>query len=313
MQPAVPEDSSQPIAAPCPDTASKGRYAPQAQSLGYTPQPMSAILIHAIAAALYGGLAALIWQTYWRGKGPSERLILTTRGLLLVALALHAITLHRDLFASAGLHMGFAQALSVTLWLAVAIYWVQSFFVPLDAMQAFILPLAAVAVFLPAVFRGFVAGEESANLGYRLHLVCAMAAYSLFTIAALHGIFMSMIEKRLHRTSLRGVLAQVPPLLTMERVLFRIIGAGFILLTLVLITGIFFSEEVFGRALRLDHKTVFGVLSWFIFAGLIFGRWRYGWRGRTALRWILAGFLSLLLAYVGSRFVLEVVLGRTHV
>jgi ABC-type uncharacterized transport system permease subunit len=97
----------------------------------------------------------------------------------------------------------------------------------------------------------------------------------------------------------------------METLLFRIITAGFVLLTLTLVSGIVFSEELFGKAMRFNHKTVFGILSWLIFAALLGGRLRYGWRGRIAVRWTLAGFLMLVLAYVGSKFVLEVVLGRT--
>ena len=105
-------------------------------------------------------------------------------------------------------------------------------------------------------------------------------------------------------------LAALPPLLTMERLLFRVILAGFAFLTLTLLTGIVFSETLFGRAMKFDHKTVFAVASWFIFAALLAGRYFYGWRGRPALRWTLAGFVALLLAYVGSRFVLEVILRR---
>ena len=104
--------------------------------------------------------------------------------------------------------------------------------------------------------------------------------------------------------------ASLPPLLTLERLLFRLIGAAFVLLTLTLATGIIFSESLFGRPLRFDHKSVFAVVSWLTFAALLVGRHFYGWRGRTALRWTLAGFVLLLLAYIGSRFVLEVVLGR---
>jgi ABC-type uncharacterized transport system permease subunit len=255
----------------------------------------------------------MVWRTHWSTSPVSDGTAAAMRFALIAPLVLHGITLYNDLFAHAELRFGFSQALSAMMWLAVGIYWVESFFLRLDALQAFVLPLAAVAVFLPALFHGFFAPEQENNFGYRLHLVSAMAAYSLFTIAAVHASFMAMMEKRLHRGSLRGVLAQVPPLLTMERLLFRMIGAGFVLLTIAVVTGVFFSEEVFGRALRFDHKTVFAILSWFIFAGLLLGRWRYGWRGRTALHWILAGFLSLLLAYVGSRFVFEVILGRTPV
>jgi len=109
---------------------------------------------------------------------------------------------------------------------------------------------------------------------------------------------------------LPAALQKLPPLLTMETLLFRIITAGFVLLTLTLATGIIFTEELFGKAMRLNHKTVFGILSWFIFAALLGGRQFYGWRGRIAVRWTLTGFLMLVLAYVGSKFVLEVILGR---
>jgi ABC-type uncharacterized transport system permease subunit len=153
-----------------------------------------------------------------------------------------------------------------------------------------------------------------------------MLAYSLFTIGALHAMLMALLEGTLHGGKRRdgagqgphaggagllaGPLSSLPPLLTLERLLFRILGLGFVLLTLTLATGALFSEEVFGKAFRFNHKTLFAVISWLIFAALLAGRWRYGWRGRKALRWTLGGFVTLLLAYAGSRFVLEVVLGR---
>jgi ABC-type uncharacterized transport system permease subunit len=118
------------------------------------------------------------------------------------------------------------------------------------------------------------------------------------------------MERRLHGGAIAGPLAALPPLLTMERLLFRVILAGFAFLTLTVATGIVFSETLFGKVMKFDHKTVFAIASWFIFAALLAGRHFYGWRGRTALRWTLAGFVALLLAYVGSRFVLEVILQR---
>jgi ABC-type uncharacterized transport system permease subunit len=123
-------------------------------------------------------------------------------------------------------------------------------------------------------------------------------------------LLMALLERRLHDGTLPRVLQQMPPLLTMEKLLFRIIWAGFILLTLTLVSGVIYSEELLGKAARFNHKTVFGVLSWIIFAALLSGRTIYGWRGRVAVRWTLAGFLALVLAYIGSRFVLEVILGR---
>src|SRR5260221_11008753 len=132
----------------------------------------------------------------------------------------------------------------------------------------------------------------------------------MFTIAALQAILMTLMERRAHSRALARPLAAPPPLHRMEQLLFRVILAGFLFLTLTLVTGIVFSETLFGRAMKFDPKTVFAVASWFIFAALLAGRYFYGWRGRTALRWTLAGFVALLLAYVGSRFVLEVILRR---
>jgi ABC-type uncharacterized transport system permease subunit len=115
----------------------------------------------------------------------------------------------------------------------------------------------------------------------------------------------------LHNARFSRLLSGLPPLLTMEALLFRLISIAFVLLTLTLASGVLFSEALFGQAFRVDHKTVFAFVSWFLFGGLLVGRRLWGWRGRLALRWTLAGFVALMLAYVGSRFVIEVVLHRT--
>ena len=217
------------------------------------------------------------------------------------------------MFAQNDLRFGFAYALSAMLWLAVLFYWLESFFYDLDVMQPPALALAALMVPLTALFPGrAAAGAYAASFEFRLHLVLAMLAYSLFTIAILHALLMAAVERRLHRKDgAAGVtMGPLPPLLTLERLLFRLIGAAFLMLTLTLATGIVFSETLFGRAMRFDHKTVFAVLSWLTFGLLLGGRRLYGWRGRTALRWTLSGFVLLILAYIGSRFVLEVILGR---
>lgn len=283
---------------------------------------MPPILLHAVAALLYAALAAHFWRTRWRAPAPRTAGIARwERAAILAPFALHTWLLYQELFAAPGLRFGFGQALSVTLWLAVLIYWFESRYVNLDGMQALVLPVAAVCVLLPGLFPGLESPAYASSLGFRAHLLLAMLAYSLFTIGALHALLMALLERKLHRGvtpevpgqggPLVGPLASLPPLLTLERLLFRILAAGFVLLTLTLATGVIFSEEVFGRALRFNHKTVFAILSWLIFGALLVGRWRYGWRGRRALRWTIAGFVALLLAYVGSRFVLEVILGRS--
>jgi ABC-type uncharacterized transport system permease subunit len=288
------------------------------------------IVIHAVtaaAAAAYAALAWHFWRTRWQappvGTAASSGPRPWERAALLVPLALHAFLLYSELFAPPELRFGFAQALSTMLWLAVLFYWFESLFYNLDGMQPPALALAALAVPLPALFPGRASGALATSFEFKLHLVMAMLAYSLFTLAILHALLMALLERRLHGSAaargaealegagpLTGPLGALPPLLTLERLLFRMITAAFVLLTLTLASGIVFSESLFGRALRFDHKTLFAVLSWVTFALLLAGRYLYGWRGRVALRWTLTGFVMLLLAYIGSRFVLEVLLGR---
>lgn len=229
---------------------------------------------------------------------------------LAAGLALHAVTLKLSIFDGQLMHFGFAIALSVMLWLALMLYWIESFYARMEGLQVLGLPLAALCALLPALVPEQHVLVNAASPAFRFHFLSAMLAYSLFTLAALHALLMAAAERNLHRGRLSPVLAGLPPLLTMETLLFRLIHVAFALLTLTLASGVLFSEALFGKALDLNHKTLFAVLSWLIFAALLLGRHLRGWRGRLALRWTLAGFAALLLAYVGTRFVLEVMLGR---
>ena len=285
---------------------------------------MPDILLYALTSLLYAALGWHFWTTRWRAGaesaagGEGTGIVSWERLAILAPLCLHSYLLYAELLAAAELHFGFSQALSVMLWLTVLIYWAESLIYDVKGMQALVLPLAAVCAILPAFFAGPETPAYTQTFQFRVHLLVAMLAYSLFTIAALHAALMTVLERRLHGgrlagaagESLAGPWASLPPLMTLEALLFRIITLGFVLLTLTLGTGFLFSEELFGKAVRFNHKTVFGVISWFIFAALLVGRYGWGWRGRTALRWTLAGFVALLLAYVGSMFVLEVILGK---
>lgn len=278
---------------------------------------MAPILLHAITAALYALLAWYFWRTRW-GAGASlpagtaqAKRPGWERAAILAPLLLHAALLYQVLFQVEELRFGFGQALSVMLWLAVLMYWMESQFFSLDGMQPLLLGAGAACSLLPLAFPGLVTPPYAQSIEFRLHLTLAMFAYSLFTIAALHALLMTLLERRLHGHAIAGPLAALPPLLTMETILFRLIAIGFALLTLTLLTGFAFSETLFQQPMKFSHKTLFAVISWFIFAALLTGRYLHGWRGRKALRWTLAGFGTLLLAYIGSRFVLEAVLGRT--
>jgi len=267
------------------------------------------IVIHGIASAAYLFLAWHFWNTRWRVAAvprPWER------AAVLAPLALHAWLVYSGILAAAELRFGFAQALSVMMFLAALMVWLEAFFYPVEALYPLVLAAAAICAPLPAFFAGRLspdAGSFAQSFEFRLHLVFGMLAYSLFTVAMLHALLIAKVERRLHGAP--GLaLGQLPPLLTLERLVFMLIGAAFAVLTATLVIGIAYSEAFIGRALRFEHKTVFVILSWLIFGLLLAGRWRYGWRGRTALRWTLTGFVLLMLGYPGSRFVLEVLLHR---
>ena len=275
---------------------------------------MQGILPYLVSALLYAAMGAYFWQRHWSAAAemppaPDSRRGVERAGVLLL-LGVHAAVLFGTMFSGSTLRIGVGDAISAILWLTVLIYWLGGLFYRLEGLQALIMPAAAVATLLPAVFPAARPLPNTELLAFKLHLLISMLAYSLFTIASLHVLLMAMLEKRLHRGTLPAGLRMLPPLLTMEILLFRIIWAGFIMLSLTLASGVVFSEEVFGRAARFSHKTVFGIVSWFVFGALLFGRHFHGWRGRVAVRWTLAGFLLLVLAYLGSKFVVEVLLGR---
>jgi ABC-type uncharacterized transport system permease subunit len=142
-----------------------------------------------------------------------------------------------------------------------------------------------------------------------VHLAFGVACYGLFGTAVVHAWFMTRAESRMrHAEDPHSGL----PLLTLERLTYRVVAAGFVLLSVTLLIGFGFGETVYGKthAWRWDHKTVFSILSWITIAVLLIGRARFGWRGKRAVRVLYVGSAFLLLAYVGSRFVMEIVLGR---
>jgi ABC-type uncharacterized transport system permease subunit len=263
-------------------------------------------LLFLICALGYLGLAT--W--YWPGKPGCCRTDWLPRLLPVLPLGLHLHLLYTGVFGGGGIHLGFSTTLSAVAALTVLTYAAASWRYHLGGLQGFVMVFAGLAVAIEAISPVPQASAHSGLPVFKLHLAMAFAAYSLFTIAALHAVLIALAEKHLHKAVQPTIVAGLPPLLTLEKLLFRMIQAGFLLLTLTLLSGVLFAEEIFGKALPFNHKSVFGVASWLIFAALLLGRRVYGWRGRTAISWTLAGFMSLLLAYVGVKFVLEVVLGR---
>ncbi|WP_296872597.1 cytochrome c biogenesis protein CcsA [Tibeticola sp.] len=250
--------------------------------------------------------AALVYAVTALG---AERLSLPrARALLLLAWVLHACTLALGLLETPA-RFGFAPALSMTAWLVLTVYAVESQVYPQLRARWPLAGLGTLAVLLPLAFPGAPL-HPSASAWLPLHLALGLASYGLFGAAVVHAALMTRAERLMRE----GAGASVGlPLLTLERLTFRFVQAGFVLLTATLIAGLFFGEQLYGASLarwKWDHKTIFSLLAWLTFAVLLAGRARLGWRGRRAVRVLYIGAGLLLLAYAGSRFVLEVVLGR---
>ena len=224
-----------------------------------------------------------------------------TRLSMRAAWFLHLLTLAAGLLAEPA-RFGFAPALSMTAWLMLTVYAIEQQLYPQMRAVGVLSILGALTVILAQLFPGKpLAVHASAWLP--LHLALGIASYGLCAAAVVHAGLMSRAERRMRSASNddHGM-----PLLMLERLTFRFVAAGFALLSATLLAGLLFGESLYGRAWHWDHKTVFSVLAWFAFAGLLIGRTRFGLRGRHAVHLIYAGAALLLLAYAGSRFVLEV-------
>ena len=266
-------------------------------------------------AALYALIALAAWLpivSHANGDAdasPTGRLALL-RAAYVAALIAHGAALGYSLFDGDGLNIGFSHAVSLIVWLVMGAYFLIGFDnLLLKLVTMYLSPLAVAATLLPVILPAQRI-VHYAGFAFKLHFVVAILAYALFTVAALHALLMLFLEKRLHAGMMPETLQGMPPLLRVERLLFQLLSVAFLLLTATLVSGVFFSEDLFGKAFQLTHKTVFAVFSWIIFGGLLLGHWKFGWRGRTAVRWTLIGFVLLLLSYVGSKFVLEIILKR---
>lgn len=268
---------------------------------------MSILLLCLITVPAYFA-AAVLFSLRLTGKlSPaafSKQKILV---IVLGAVLLHSLLLYRQLVTPDGINFGFFNALSLLTWLIALLFMLIAFTRPVENLGIAILPLAAIAIVLEQVFH-----SEHILRPYRdmldIHIIISVTAYSILSLAAVQAVMTAIQDKHLREKHPGGFIRALPPLQTMESLLFQMIGVGFIMQGLSLVTGAIAIEDLFAQ--HLAHKTFFSIVSWAVFGILLWGRWKFGWRGKTAIRWTLGGFVSLLLAYLGSKLVLELLLGQ---
>jgi ABC-type uncharacterized transport system permease subunit len=258
----------------------------------------------ALCACVFYGLAALLGGSLDATLATlGERRKLGVAGSCLWAgWLMHALLIVLELW-SVGQSMprfGFAPALSVTSWLVLGVYGVESRLLPLNDSRRALALCALACVLLAILFPGEVLPHVAPWAP--LHWGLGLASYGLFGVAVVHALLLNRAERKLRQKAL-ALHSSGLPLLQLERLTYRFVEAGFAVLTAALILGWWVMT-----AWRWDHKAVFSILGWAVFAGLLVGRHVCGWRGLQATRWLYVGVLLLLLAYVGSRFVMEVLI-----
>ena len=232
------------------------------------------------------------------------------KGAILVpgflGLVIHLYALKLSMMTPAGVNLGFYTALSLVSAFIALFTLISALRHPIEIIGILVLPLASLAVAIDQAATSSHILPPGSPGGLIFHVVSSIVAYSVLGLAALHAIVLWYQNSLLHHHQPGGVVRLLPPLKTMESLLFDTIIIGFICLSLSLASGMVFLEDMFAQ--HLAHKTVLSIIAWLVFAILLIGRWLVGWRGRTAIRWTLGGFISLMLAYFGSKFVLEIIL-----
>ena len=266
-------------------------------------------MLSIVVFACYLACAAWLASSVYRPEdstAPGRRVAGLALGA--VGAALHGVLLWQSIFSKPALAFTIAETASLIGWIMGAIALFYSWQRPrLAGIAATLLVITGiVAATTNEGARRFAVERQSWEL--TAHIILSTVAYALLTIAAAMAIAGSLLDRRLRSRQPIGRLAILPSVEALESGLFQALGAGFIVLTLALFSGFVFVENIFAQ--QLSRKTGLSVLAWIVFAILLLGRWRFGWRGRTAMRWTLSGFTLLALAYFGSKIVLEYILGR---
>ena len=253
------------------------------------------------AVALYSLAGFWQWQLM-RGQRKQPRNKNQIIGF--VAFAAHTLSIYMVLHQPGGINLSLFSIASLISWLVAGLVLLSSLKQTIDNLFIAVFPMAAIAALFSIV--GETPIGKAYDGGLIAHILLSVLAYSIFTIAALQAILLSRQEFALKHHHTRGLVASLPPLQTMERLLFEIIWAGMILLTASLITGFLFFEDLFAQ--QLVHKTAFSMAAWVSYATLLFGRITFGWRSQTAIYWTISSFVALALGFFGSKFVIELLI-----
>lgn len=260
--------------------------------------------ITSLAAALLYALGAALQIRSFRQTRP---MAFRTLALLTVpALLCHAVATYFQINTEAGLFLGLYTVASLIALLMVIFLMLAATYLPVQNLLMLVLPIAVLSVLAGLFGESSFQARDSPAPALIAHILFSIVAYSVLFMAACQSILLAYQEHALKtHSSIRG-LRLLPPLESMESLLFALVWTGIITLTAAITTGFIFLDDLFAQ--HVVHHTVLSLISWMLYAGLLGGRHFFGWRSRTATYWTLIAFFLLVLGYFGSKFVLEVLL-----
>ncbi len=267
---------------------------------------MSPSLIAPVVALLYLAAAGLQLLHISQKRRQIDRWVF---GLGLVALLGHAVIAWDSVFSSGGVNLGFYK-ISALIFLVINVACITSMARrPLQNLLLVLFPLSALAVLVSTFAPDTLALSSDLDGGMLLHISSSILAYAVLTLAAVQSALLALQDHQLKHRHTRGIVQILPPLQQMESMLFELLWIGVSLLTIAIVSGFVFIEDIFAQSLV--HKTVLTIVAWALFSVLLWGHYQLGWRSQTAVRFTLAGFFLLMLAFFGSKLVLELILQRT--
>ncbi|WP_020562330.1 cytochrome C assembly family protein [Methylosarcina fibrata] len=267
---------------------------------------MNATAFALVAISAYLGSALLITRQIYLNSNEKKPAPLVLAWIALAAHIFYGALIFRN---NNGLSFSFFTMASLVAMIVVLLLLIATFNKPVEKLGIVLFPIAALMLGLELGLSETPHPLQTYNWQMGTHILTSIIAFSLLNIAALQALLLAFQDQQLKSHPPKRYILSLPPLQTMESLLFQMLGAGVFFLTISLLSGFLFIEDLFAQ--HLVHKTVLSILAWVIFSGLLLGRARFGWRGRTAIKWTLLGFVSLLLAYFGSKLVLEIILHRS--
>jgi len=262
-------------------------------------------LANALAILLYLSCSVILIRLFLQKSKSNTPNLVSTGILALLALIFHASDIFFTMKHLGGWDLSLFTTMTVAAWLMAFLAFIFGLRSSSAHPGIIIYPLTTISL----VLKESIPSEHAYTLidpALEWHILLSLAAYSLFALAAIQALVLSFQERQLRRHHVNGFFRRLPPLQTMEKVLFQLLMSGFILLSIGLITGVIFIEDLFDQ--HLVHKTILSLVAWCVFATLLWGRNQHGWRGTTAVNWTLVGFTFLVMAYFGTKLVLEFIL-----